>query len=98
MQTTGIGLWSVTTFLMLHFFCTFSKLVKNANPDNLSFFSLIILAEISEPHMVSSEQLPNENLSVALDQKIVSPNRVLADTSCLAQVIVGFPDLMVRLY
>uniref|UniRef100_A0A3Q2TY78 von Willebrand factor A domain-containing protein 8 n=1 Tax=Fundulus heteroclitus TaxID=8078 RepID=A0A3Q2TY78_FUNHE len=51
-------------------------------------------AEASVPQMLSNEQLPNENLSAALDQKIVSPNRVLADTSCFAQIIVGFPDLM----
>ncbi|XP_041857473.1 von Willebrand factor A domain-containing protein 8 [Melanotaenia boesemani] len=51
-------------------------------------------AEVSVPQMLSSEQLPNENLSAALGQKIVSPNRLLANTSFFAQIIVGFPDLM----
>ncbi|KAM4558944.1 von Willebrand factor A domain-containing protein 8 [Odontesthes bonariensis] len=51
-------------------------------------------AEVSIPQMVSSEQLPNENLSTALDQKIVSPNRLLVDTGSFARIIVGFPDLM----
>lgn len=51
-------------------------------------------AEVSIPQMLSNEQLPNENLSVALDQKIVSPNRILADTGSFARIIVGFPDLM----
>ncbi|XP_070694357.1 von Willebrand factor A domain-containing protein 8 [Pempheris klunzingeri] len=51
-------------------------------------------AEVSVPQMLSCEQLPNENLSAALDQKIVSPNRVLADTGSFARIIVGFPDLV----
>uniref|UniRef100_A0A3Q2E0A9 von Willebrand factor A domain-containing protein 8 n=1 Tax=Cyprinodon variegatus TaxID=28743 RepID=A0A3Q2E0A9_CYPVA len=51
-------------------------------------------AEAVVPQMLSNEQLPNENLSAALEQKIVSPNRLLADSSCFAQIIVGFPDLM----
>ncbi|XP_067371715.1 von Willebrand factor A domain-containing protein 8 isoform X1 [Channa argus] len=51
-------------------------------------------AKVSVPQMLSCEQLPNENLSAALDQKIVSPNRLLADTGSFARIIVGFPDLM----
>ncbi|XP_059198187.1 von Willebrand factor A domain-containing protein 8 [Centropristis striata] len=51
-------------------------------------------AEASLPQMLSCDQLPNENLSAALDQKIVSPNRVLADAGSFARIVVGFPDLV----
>uniref|UniRef100_A0AAV2K2C1 von Willebrand factor A domain-containing protein 8 n=1 Tax=Knipowitschia caucasica TaxID=637954 RepID=A0AAV2K2C1_KNICA len=51
-------------------------------------------AEVITPQMLSNEQLPNENLSSALGQKIISPNRLLADTGSFARIIVGFPDLM----
>uniref|UniRef100_A0A8C2ZYH6 von Willebrand factor A domain-containing protein 8 n=1 Tax=Cyclopterus lumpus TaxID=8103 RepID=A0A8C2ZYH6_CYCLU len=50
--------------------------------------------EVFGPQMLSCEQLPNENLSAALDQKIVSPNRILADSGSFARVVVGFPDLV----
>ncbi|XP_059417512.1 von Willebrand factor A domain-containing protein 8 isoform X1 [Carassius carassius] len=50
--------------------------------------------EAAAPQEVSNEQLPNENLSTVLGQKIVSPNRILCDTNTYANVILGFPDLM----
>ncbi|KAM4608925.1 von Willebrand factor A domain-containing protein 8 isoform 1-T1 [Polymixia lowei] len=64
------------------------------NEDTVSSGHGASSGEVCTPQMLSSDQLPNENLSAALDQKIVSPNRLLADTGSYARVIVGFPDLM----
>ncbi|KAG7501738.1 von Willebrand factor A domain-containing 8 [Solea senegalensis] len=68
--------------------------LHSVSDDPLSSGHGVSSAEASVPQMVSCEQLPNENLSAALDQKIVSPNRVVADSGSFAQVVVGFPDLM----
>ncbi|CAG5865389.1 unnamed protein product [Menidia menidia] len=68
--------------------------LHSINEDPVSSGHGVSSADVCVPQMVSNEQLPNENLSAALDQKIVSPNRLLADTGSFAQIIVGFPDLM----
>uniref|UniRef100_A0A4W6D8P9 von Willebrand factor A domain-containing protein 8 n=1 Tax=Lates calcarifer TaxID=8187 RepID=A0A4W6D8P9_LATCA len=68
--------------------------LHSISEDSVSSGHGVSSAEVSVPQMVSCEQLPNENLSAALDQKIVSPNRILADTGSFARVVVGFPDLM----
>lgn len=54
--------------------------------------------DVPSPDMVSCEQLPNENLSIAIGQNIAFPNRVLTDSGSFAQIIVGFPDAVVRVH
>ncbi|XP_033842695.1 von Willebrand factor A domain-containing protein 8 [Periophthalmus magnuspinnatus] len=68
--------------------------LHSVSEDAVSSGHGVSAADISTPQVLSNAQLPNENLSAALDQKIVSPNRVLADTGSFARIIVGFPDLM----
>lgn len=74
---------------------------------SISTFPLFILphsvpttstADVSIPDMVSCEQLPSENLSIAMGQKIAFPNRILTDARSFVRIIVGFPDAVVRIH
>ncbi|CAK6967706.1 von Willebrand factor A domain-containing protein 8 [Scomber scombrus] len=68
--------------------------LHSISEDSASSGHGVTSAEVFVPQMLSCDQLPNENLSAALDQKIVSPNRIMADPGSFAQIVVGFPDLM----
>lgn len=57
-------------------------------------FGMSAGSETSTLQEISNDQLTSENLSAALDQKIVSPNRLFCDNTSYARVVVGFPDLM----
>ncbi|XP_068123903.1 von Willebrand factor A domain-containing protein 8 [Hyperolius riggenbachi] len=59
-----------------------------------SGFGVTADLDSSIPHVISSDQLPAENLSAAISQKINSPNRILSDDSNYASIVVGFPDLL----
>ncbi|XP_051781637.1 von Willebrand factor A domain-containing protein 8 [Erpetoichthys calabaricus] len=57
-------------------------------------FGMISGMQCSVPHEISKDHLSSENLSAALGQKIVCPNRILSDVDNYATIVIGFPDLM----
>ncbi|XP_068185310.1 von Willebrand factor A domain-containing protein 8 [Antennarius striatus] len=68
--------------------------LHSISEDSVSLGHGATSGERSAVQMLSNQELPNENLSAALGQKIVSPNRILADSGSFARIVVGFPELM----
>lgn len=85
---TSIPFISISTLFSLPIFISPPPFPVTATPTD----------DVPLPDMVSCEQLPNENLSIAIGQNIAFPNRVLTDSGSFAQIIVGFPDAVVRVH
>ncbi|XP_078476161.1 von Willebrand factor A domain-containing protein 8 isoform X3 [Lampetra planeri] len=56
-------------------------------------FGMLTNRSSTRPVSVSCEELPSENLSAALGERVTCPNRLLADHSTYATLLLGFPEL-----